>query len=77
MPLRAIFEGEARLLGVLGANATLGGARLAFTTGLHNLMPLLTDCLVVIQIGVALATFIYMLLKIRRILKQRKNQCED
>ena len=74
MPLRSIIEGEGRLFGVIGANVTLGGVRAAATTGLQNLMPLLSNLLVVAQLGIAIATFVYMILKIRKILRQRSNQ---
>lgn len=65
-----LFEGESRLFGILGANVTLGGARVALEDihlGLQKIMPCLNELLVLVQIAVALATLVYMVLKIRKV----------
>jgi hypothetical protein len=73
MPLGAIIEGERRLLGVLGANVTLGGVRVVAEKA-HNqiadLMPLCSDLLVLVQVAVGIATLVYMIIKIRKITKK-------
>jgi hypothetical protein len=71
MPLKALVEGEGRLLGFLGANATLGGVQAAATAKLQTFMPLLENLLTVTQIAVAIATLIYMIFKIRKIMHQK------
>ena len=76
MSLNALFEGEGRLFGFLGANITLGGFRVAVekaNLGLQSLMPCLGNLLIVVQIAVALATLVYMILKIRRIWRKSKD----
>ena len=73
MSLSSLVEGEGRLLGVLGANLTLGGTRIwvqkAHAT-LESFMPCLNDVLVLVQIAVAVATLIYMALKIKKIYRK-------
>lgn len=73
MSLSALFEGEARLFGFLGANLTLGGLRAVVEKAnlrLQMFMPCLENLLVLVQIAVALATLVYMILKIRRVWKK-------
>ena len=62
-------------MAALGANVTLGlGKRVAqLVASIHKIMPCLNDLLVIAQIAVALATLVYMVLKIRKILKQKKS----
>jgi hypothetical protein len=75
--LSTIFEGESRLFGFLGANVTLGGARVALEKsdiGLQSFMPCLANMLVVMQILVALATLVYMVLKVRRVWKGKRDE---
>ncbi len=70
MTISSLVEGEGRLLGVLGANVTLGGVRVAVDqahASLQKLMPCLNNMLVVVQIAVALATLVYMIMKIRKV----------
>jgi hypothetical protein len=72
-----MIEGEGRLLGLLGANATLGGVRVLADTWhirLMKLMPLCADVLVLIQVAIGIATLVYMLLKIRKILQKSKHK---
>lgn len=76
MPIRSLVEGESKLFGFLGANATLGGLQVTLTTKLQSIMPCLNNLLVLAQIGVALATFVYVLLKIRKVLRERKQTCD-
>ncbi len=76
MMLSSIFEGESRLFGFLGANVTLGGARAVVekaNLGLQRLMPCLDNMLVLVQIAVAVATLIYMVLKIRKVWRKRND----
>jgi len=73
MPFTEIVEGESRLLGMLGANATLGGVRVVAEkthTHLYNIMPVCSDLLIIVQVAVGVATLVYMVLKIRKILKK-------
>jgi hypothetical protein len=72
MPFRSILEGESKLFGFLGANATLGGLQVAITTKLQSLMPCINNLLSLAQLAVAVATFIYIVLKIRKVLRDRK-----
>ena len=71
MALKEMLAGESRLFGALGANLTLGGVRLAEAhTALIDVMPIVSDILVFVQVAVGIATLIYMVLKIRKILKK-------
>jgi hypothetical protein len=76
MPIAAILDGERRLLGVLGANAALGGAKAAATACSiwSSLMPNLPTILTVVQILVASATLVYMTLKIRKIVVTKDDE---
>ena len=69
MSLSALVEGERKLLCLLGVNAGLGAAR--WYQFWSHLMPTLPSVLTSVQILVALATLVYMLLKIRRIVKDK------
>jgi hypothetical protein len=71
MPLRTLLEGEGRLLGFLGANAGFEGLHVAVTNKLDHLMPMLTNLLTVAQLAIAGATFVYMILKIRKVLRKK------
>lgn len=73
MSINELIEGERRLFGFLGANLTLGGVRVVTEkvhTGLQSLMPCLNNVLVLVQIAVAVATLVYMVLKIRKVWKK-------
>jgi hypothetical protein len=76
MPIRAIVEGEGRLLGFLGANVTLGGLHAATVSHIQSLMPMIKNLLELTQLAVATATFIYVLLKIRRVWKKTEKEDE-
>lgn len=74
--LGSLVEGESRLFGFLGANLTLGGFRLAVekaNLGLQRFMPCLEHLLILAQIAVALATLVYMVLKIRKVWRKVKD----
>ena len=76
MSICSVFEGERRLLGVLGANVGLGGIKGGLARAQQHwtdLMPNLPSILTSVQILVALATLVYMALKIRKLLR-KKNQ---
>jgi hypothetical protein len=73
MSLASLVEGEGKLFGFLGANVTLGGAKAVVDkahTQLDHFMPILNNSLVLVQVAVGLATLVYMVLKIRKILKK-------
>jgi len=66
----SVFQGESRLFGFLGANVTLGGVRVAVEKvhlGLESVMPYLHHLLVLAQIAVAVATLVYMIVKIKKL----------
>ena len=76
MSLGLLFEGEKRLFGFLGANVTLGGVRAVVEKahlGLQSFMPCLNNLLVLVQIAVALATLVYMILKIRKVWRKTQD----
>lgn len=77
MILRPIVEGEGKFFGVLGTNATLGGVRL-FVDNAHaklvNVMPFINDMLVIVQVAVGVATFVYIVLKICKVIKKKRDQ---
>jgi len=73
MSFSSLIEGEGKLFGAIGANVTLGGARAAVEqapTWLDKCMPLLNNSLVLVQVAVGIATLVYMVIKIRKILKR-------
>lgn len=76
MPIRAILEGEGRLLGYLGANVTLGGFHAATVNQIQCLMPMIRNLLEITQLAVATATLIYILMKIRRVWKKTEKEDE-
>lgn len=78
MSFNLLFEGERRFAGVLGVNAGIGGIKAAALKA-HNFMStethVFTNTLTVVQILVAVATLVYVILKIRKVLK-KKNKTE-
>lgn len=72
MPYRTMLEGEGRLLGFLGANIGFEGLHVIVTDKLDHLMPMITNLLTVMQLAIAGATFVYMLYKIRKISRGKK-----
>jgi hypothetical protein len=76
MPLKELFEGEGKLLGVLGTNVFLGGAKVATTAQViwTSVMPNLSSILTIVQILVASATLVYMTLKIRKIVVTKDSE---
>lgn len=73
MSIRNILEGEGRLFGAIGANLGLGWLKQATVVKLSPFMPFLEQLLTVAQIAVALATLVYMALKIRRVITVHKD----
>ncbi len=74
MSIDQLVEGEGRLLGVLGANVTLGGFRVVAEEAhmrLIHLMPFVNDLLILVQVAVGLATLVYMIIKIRKVIKKK------
>lgn len=74
MSFSSLVEGESRLFGVLGANVTLGGVHAVAEkahTKLVPMLPLISDILVLVQVAVGVATLVYMILKIRRVLRKK------
>lgn len=70
----SVVQGESRLFTVLGTNATLGGVKLALEKthrGLESLLPCANDIIVITQVAIGVATLIYMVLKIRKILTKK------
>lgn len=76
--LSAVMKDEKALVGWLSANVSLGGAHYGVdrVKSVHDwldpFMPLMSDLLTVGQVLVALATVVYMVLKVRKLWKQRK-----
>lgn len=68
-----IWEKEKALVGALGANVSLGGFRVWIEKAgrtIHEVMPFFNDFLVIAQVAVALATLVYIILKIRKVLRK-------
>lgn len=72
MSISAVIEGERKLFCALGANAGLGGAKVVAHQWWSAVLPNLTNILTVAQILVASATLVYMVIKIERILRNKK-----
>jgi hypothetical protein len=70
-----LVQGESRLFALLGTNVTLGGFKSMLESthqSLESLVPACTDLLVIIQVAIGLATLIYMILKIKKVVLPKK-----
>lgn len=74
MSLSTITQGEGKLFGLLGANAVAAGVKQgsdALHKAISNVMPLISDLVILTQWAVGLATLVYIICKIVKIRKSK------